>query len=51
MAFGQMKRTDFTGPTFQNNVMIFMGSAGGKFPAGTTFRTTPFSAWRSTMLI
>ncbi len=37
MAFGQTKRTDFTGPQFQNNIMTFMGAAGGKYPIGTTF--------------
>lgn len=37
MAFGQMKRTDFSGPEFHNNIMTFMGMAGGKFPVGTTF--------------
>lgn len=37
MAFGQMKRTDFAGPEFQNSIMLFMLSAGGKYPVGTTF--------------
>ena len=37
MAFGQMKRTDFSGPEFHNSVMIFMSNAGGHFPVGTTF--------------
>lgn len=37
MAFGQMKRTDFTGPEFHNAAMAFMGGAGGKFPVGTRF--------------
>lgn len=37
MAFGQIKRTDFAGPEFQNNVMGFMASAGGKYPVGTRF--------------
>lgn len=37
MAFGQMKRQEFTGPEFQNGVMLFMGAAGGKYPLGTTF--------------
>lgn len=37
MAFGQMKRTDFAGPDFQNSIMNFMGAAGGKLPVGTTF--------------
>lgn len=37
MAFGQMKRTDFSGPEFQNSVINFMAAAGGKLPPGTTF--------------
>jgi hypothetical protein len=37
MPFGQMKRVDFSGADFHNNVMGFMGAAGGKFPVGTTF--------------
>lgn len=37
MAFGQMKRTDLSGATFDNDVMNFMAAAGGKFPVGTTF--------------
>lgn len=37
MAFGQMKRNDFTGPEFQNSIMSFLANAGGKYPAGTTF--------------
>ncbi len=37
MAFGQVKRTDFAGPEFQNGAMNFMGIAGGKFPPGTSF--------------
>lgn len=37
MAFGQMKRTEFSGPEFQNNILNFMATAGGKFPIGTTF--------------
>lgn len=37
MAFGQMKRTDFSGPEFHNGMMNFMMSSGGKLPKGTTF--------------
>lgn len=37
MAFGQTKRSDFSGAQFQNNIMAFMESAGGKYPLGTTF--------------
>ncbi len=37
MAFGQMKRTDFSGPEFHNSIIAFMGAAGGKLPKGTTF--------------
>jgi membrane-associated protease RseP (regulator of RpoE activity) len=37
MAFGQTRRTDFSGPEFQNSIFDFMGAAGGKFPVGTTF--------------
>lgn len=37
MAFGQTKRTDFTGPEFHNSIMTFLSGAGGKLPVGTTF--------------
>ncbi|WP_010339554.1 PDZ domain-containing protein [Sphingobium yanoikuyae] len=37
MAFGQMKRTDFSGPEFMNSIMSFMAAAGGQYPVGTTF--------------
>lgn len=37
MAFGQMKRTDFSGPEFQNSIFSFMSAAGGTFPVGTRF--------------
>ena len=37
MAFGQMRRTDFSGADFQNSILAFMESAGGKLPVGTTF--------------
>jgi hypothetical protein len=37
MAFGQVRRTDFTGPTFHNNAMGMLINAGGRFPPGTTF--------------
>ncbi len=37
MAFGQVKRTDFSGPEFQNSIFSFLSSAGGKYPVGTTF--------------
>jgi hypothetical protein len=37
MAFGQTKRTDFSGPPVHNGLMNFMAAAGGKFPIGTTF--------------
>ena len=37
MAFGQMKRTDFTGAEFHNGAVNFMSAAGGKLPLGTTF--------------
>lgn len=37
MAFGQVKRADFSGADFHNSVMGFMSSAGGKFPVGTRF--------------
>ena len=37
MAFGQVNRTDFSGPEFQNSIMQFMATAGGKYPLGTTF--------------
>ena len=37
MAFGQMKRTDFAGPEFQNGMIDFMTAVGGKPPKGTTF--------------
>lgn len=37
MAFGQMRRTEFVGPQFQNDVDIFLLAAGGQYPIGTTF--------------
>lgn len=37
MAFGQTKRTDFSGPEFQNSILTFMAAAGGKYPVGTRF--------------
>jgi len=37
MAFGQMKRTDFSGPEFHNGAMQFMSAAGGVVPVGTTY--------------
>lgn len=37
MAFGQMRRTDFTGPEFHNSILGFLSAAGGKLPVGTTF--------------
>ena len=42
MAFGQMKRTDFSGPAFHNGAMNLMGAAGGKPPKGTTFPNHAF---------
>jgi len=37
MAFGQTRRTDFSGPEFQNNILNFLAAAGGQYPPGTTF--------------
>ncbi len=37
MAFGQMKRVDFTDARFHNGMMGFMAAAGGKPPVGTTY--------------
>ena len=37
MAFGQMRRTDFSGPTFVNNAIGMLVQAGGRLPPGTTF--------------
>lgn len=37
MAFGQMKRNDFSGAEFHNGMINFMTAAGGKPPVGTTF--------------
>lgn len=37
MAFGQMQRAPFSGADFHNSIMNFLISAGGAFPAGTTF--------------
>jgi len=37
MAFGQIRRTELSGPQFQNDIMNFMAAAGGKYPLGTTF--------------
>ena len=37
MAFGQVRRTDFSGADFQNSILGFMAGAGGQFPIGTRF--------------
>lgn len=37
MAFGQIRRTDFSGPEFHNSAMNVMAAAGGKLPRGTSF--------------
>lgn len=37
MAFGQMRRTDFTGPEFHNSIIGFLSSVGGQLPVGTAF--------------
>lgn len=37
MAFGQVRRNDFSGPEFHNSILGFLGSAGGRLPIGTTF--------------
>ncbi|MFY0186137.1 PDZ domain-containing protein [Stenotrophomonas rhizophila] len=37
MAFGQIQRAPFSGADFHNSIMNFLISAGGAFPAGTTF--------------
>ena len=37
MAFGQIKRTDFSGAEFANGMLAFMVGAGGQLPIGTTF--------------
>lgn len=37
MAFGQVNRSDLSGPEFHNGMMNFMSAAGGKAPVGTTF--------------
>lgn len=37
MAFGQVRRTDFSGPEFHNSILGFLGSAGGRLPIGTSF--------------
>lgn len=37
MAFGQVKRNDFSGPEFHNGAMNFLSAAGGQYPPGTTF--------------
>jgi hypothetical protein len=37
MAFGQMKRNDFSGPEFHNSIINFMSAAGGSLPIGTSF--------------
>lgn len=47
MAFGQVKRVDFDGPPFHNNVMGFMTAAGGKFPKGTTFPNHVFMGFQA----
>jgi len=47
MAFGQVKRTDFTGPEFHNGAMNFLGAAGGKLPPGTSFPNHAFMGFDS----
>ena len=42
MAFGQVRRTDFSGPEFHNSAMNFMAASGGKLPKGTTFPNHAF---------
>lgn len=37
MAFGQIRRTDFSGPEFHNSIINFLSAAGGRLPVGTTF--------------
>lgn len=37
MAFGQMRRSDFSGPEFHNSVFTFLSASGGQYPKGTTF--------------
>lgn len=37
MAFGQVRRTDFSGPEFHNSILGFLGGAGGQLPIGTAF--------------
>lgn len=37
MAFGQVRRTDFSGPEFHNSIIGFLSSAGGHLPIGTSF--------------
>jgi hypothetical protein len=37
MAFGQMRRTDFSGAPFHNSAMNLLIASGGKFPVGTSF--------------
>ena len=37
MAFGQTRRTDFTGPEFHNSILGFLATAGGQLPVGTAF--------------
>jgi hypothetical protein len=44
MAFGQIKRTDFSGPEFQNSIFSFMSAAGGTF---VSVRSKPLSAMAS----
>lgn len=47
MAFGQVKRTDFSGPEFHNGMLNFMAGAGGKLPVGTTFPNHAFVGFDS----
>lgn len=37
MAFGQVRRTDMTGPSFHNSAIEFIQGIGGRLPPGTTF--------------
>lgn len=50
MAFGQIRRTDFTGPAFHNGAISFLLESGGRLPAGTTFPNHVMMGFQATEL-
>lgn len=46
MAFGQIRKQDLGSDHFHNEVMGFLASAGGRFPAGTVFPNHAYAGMR-----